>query len=200
MQINPRLYLAIFKTLVNNVTWRTACQKLTWLCVAPFQRWGVGVVSAGPRRDLRQFNVAAAPTHDLRRQDVGSGAADEGVIDRNDRYRLTYTHNKQHKMAASRCSGSSLKPPHCGVRPNQRSLSRNRLLSLVSAKFYQISLLLYRCLFSTDPFCHCWTLRSSLSLFLSLSLPPSLSFLPQISTVALTNCLIYRRCRFVDDL
>lgn len=37
-------------------------------------------MSAGPRLVLHQLNVAAAPTHDLRHQDVGSGAVDTSMI------------------------------------------------------------------------------------------------------------------------
>lgn len=44
------------------------------------QRRGVSIVSAGPRFVLHQLDVAAAPTHDLGHQDVGSGSADTSVI------------------------------------------------------------------------------------------------------------------------
>ncbi|TMS12211.1 Transmembrane protein 214 [Larimichthys crocea] len=43
-------------------------------------RRGVSIVSAGPRFVLHQLDVAAAPTHDLGHQDVGSGSADTSVI------------------------------------------------------------------------------------------------------------------------
>jgi len=41
---------------------------------------GVGVVSEGPRADLHQHHVAAAPAQNAGHQDVGPGAADAGVM------------------------------------------------------------------------------------------------------------------------
>lgn len=62
-----------------------------------FQWRGVGVVFAGPRVVLHQLHVAAAPTHDLGHQDVGSGAADASVIHRHNK-RLTNLHTHTHTI------------------------------------------------------------------------------------------------------
>lgn len=76
-------------------------------------------MSAGTRSVLHQLNVAAAPTHDVGHQDVGSGAADTSVItsqmltNLHNRAHTQYTHMKYplaQSEAAFQCVGSPLKP------------------------------------------------------------------------------------------
>lgn len=74
-------------------------------------------MSAGPRFVLHQLDVAAAPTHDVSHQDVGSGAADTSVMTSQMLTNLhthmklyTRTHTLTQSEAAFQCVGSPLKP------------------------------------------------------------------------------------------
>ena len=102
-------------------------------------------MSAGPRCVLHQLNVAAAPTHNLGHQDVGSGAADASVMTlqmltylhthRIYTHEVIFSHTHIHTLtqsvAAFQCVGSPSQAVigHCGVRQTN-SHSERTLLSL----------------------------------------------------------------------
>lgn len=72
-------------------------------------------MSAGPRFVLHQLNVAAAPTHDLGHQDVGSGAADTSVITSQTLTNLhthkIYTHKVIHARTLTQSEAAFRCPP-----------------------------------------------------------------------------------------
>lgn len=140
-------------------SWRFLyCERLwkTNLSLFFLQRRGVGVVSAGPRDVLHQLDVAAAPTHDVRHQDVGSGASDTSMKTQqhNNRCWLIYTdtHNMETRSDKYIFTHTLTDPVwgclsvrrllskamigHCGVRQTN-SHTKRTLLFLVLAKFSQ---------------------------------------------------------------
>lgn len=76
----------------------------SWLlpsCVS-LQRRGICIMSAEPRFVLHQLHVAAAPTHDLGHQDVGTGAADTSMMTSQILTNLyTHTHTQYTHMKLS---------------------------------------------------------------------------------------------------
>lgn len=158
-------------------------------CVS-LQRRGVRIVSAEPRFVLNQLHVAAASTHDLGHQDVGTGAADTSMMTSQTLTNLyTHTHNIHtwsylhtltQSVAAFQPVCSCLEPWLDIEGSDEQTLTQKGHFNLVFLQKNFKSVCCCIDVFFYQSFCHCWMQRSYLYISLSLS------FLLQLSADALT--------------